>query len=60
MQVCMVVGVNVCAFVCVSVGAVPGGKGQSKMGVQVPDKMLDLTNLTSKDVDRWISPSVTL
>lgn len=28
--------------------AVVGGEGQSKLGVPVPDKLLDLTNLTKR------------
>lgn len=37
-----------------------GGGGQSKLGVQVLDKLLDLTNLTSEDVQRWVSRPVAL
>ena len=52
--------VGVCLQVCTrTIGrANLGGEGQSKLGVQVPDKLLDLTNLTREDVERWVSRPV--
>lgn len=40
--------------------AIQGGEGQSKLGVQVLDKLLDLTNLTSLEEERWVSRPLTL
>ncbi len=37
-----------------------GGEGQIELGVQVPDKLLDLTNLPTVEVERWVSRPVTL
>ncbi len=60
MQVC------VCAYdflqvcTCLIGQAIQGGEGQSKLGVQVLDKLLDLTNLTSLEEERWVSRPLTL
>lgn len=43
----------VCAFTGDWSGRCTGGEGQSKLGVLVRDKPLDLINLTNKDVERW-------
>lgn len=48
------VSVAICLYVCFEVcvhtisQAVLGREGQSKLGVQVPDKLLDWTNLTER------------